>query len=112
MNMGTKKNALLYLCLYYKGEDECTFKDDNKKLFWTCERWWYEQTALSNDAGCERISPLLDEYFQAGLSGFEPYDNTPITLKAVIFNRHCKLSERVDVEEFKRLYLDEYKKEG
>lgn len=110
--METKKDPLIALCLYYKGEDECPFKDENKIWFWRYESWWYEQTALSNDAGCERISPFLDEYLQAGLSGFEPYDNTPITLKAVLFNRYCKYAERVDIEGFKRFYLDEYKREG
>lgn len=110
--MGTKKDALISLCRYYKGEEECTFKDSNKKLFWAWEKWWCEQTELSNDAGCERISTLLDEYIEAGLSDFEPYDNVPATLKAVIFNRHCKLDERIDIDGFKRLYLDGYMKEG
>lgn len=110
--MKTKNEALIHLCHYYKGEKECSFKDENKRLFWEWERWWYEQTVLSDDAGCSRISPLLDEYFQAELSSFEIYDNTPITLKAVIFNRHCKLMERVDVSGFKSLYLEQYKKGG
>lgn len=110
--MGTKKDALIYLCRYYKCENECPFKNEDKKLFWACEKWWYEQTALSDDAGCYRISPFLDEYLQAGMSGFEMYDNIPITLKAVLFNRYCKLGDRVDIEGFKKLYLDEYMKEG
>lgn len=110
--METKNNALIYLCRYYKGENECPFKNEDEKLFWSWERWWYEQTALSNDAGCSRISPFIDEYLKAGLANFEIYDNTPITLKAVIFNRYCKLGERVDIDGFKRLYLNKYRKEG
>ena len=107
-----EKEELKSLCRYYKGENECSFHDGNKALFWSCEKWWTEQTALANDEASERIAVFIKDYMEAGLSGFEKYDSVPITLKAVIFNRYCKLTDRVDIEGFKRLYIGEYKKEG
>lgn len=102
------KLTLLSYTRCYKGEKECPFKEENKRLFWEWERWWYEQTALSDDAGCSRISPFLDEYLHVGLSDFERYDNVPITLKAIFFNRFCKRSERIDVDGFKTFYIQYY----
>ena len=89
----TKNNSLTHLCIYYKGEKECPFR---------------EQIIPATDAGCERIAPILKEYTNAGLSNFEMYDGVPITLKAVLFNRYCKYAERTDIEGFKDLYQSTY----
>lgn len=59
---------------------------------------------------------MLDEYISAGLSEFNMMDDTPITLKALLFNRYCHwcggygLIE--DAKAFKKFYLNSYKKEG
>ena len=104
----TKNNSLTHLCIYYKGEKECPFREADKQMFWLGEKWWTEQTELASDAGCERIAPILKEYTNAGLSNFEMYDGVPITLKAVLFNRYCKYAERTDIEGFKDLYQSTY----
>ena len=80
-------------------------------MFWLCEKWWTEQTIPATDAGCELITPILKEYTDAGLSSFELYDGVPITLKAVLFNRYCKYAERVDIEDFRKLYRTTYIKD-
>lgn len=102
------KNDLQSFCRFYKGGMVCPFKDGDKQMFWLCEKWWTEQTELASDAGCERIAPILKEYTNAGLSNFEMYDDVPITLKAVLFNRYCKYTERMDIEGFKDLYQSTY----
>ena len=51
----TKNNSLTHLCIYYKGEKECPFREADKQMFWLGEKWWTEQTELASDAGCERI---------------------------------------------------------
>ena len=90
------KNDLQSFCRFYKGETVCPFKDGDKQMFWLCEKWWTEQTIPATDAG---------------LSSFELYDGVPITLKAVLFNRYCKYAERVDIEDFRKLYRTTYIKD-
>lgn len=107
-----KKDALPSFCRFYKCEEKCPFTDADKQIFWLCEKWWMEQTKLANDTGSERISPLVYEYMNAGLSQFEKYDGVPITLKAVLFNRYCKYMERRDIQGFKEIYLVKYMKKG
>lgn len=106
--MNEREKALLALCRVYKGEDECPSKDADRQMLWRCEEWWVSQTILGNKEGCDRIGSVLSEYMDAGLSHFEPYDNTPITLKATLFNRFCKYEDRVDVEGFKKFYSTIY----
>lgn len=95
-------------CRYYKGEKENPYKSGNKALFWDYERVWID---LSVDKD-EMLGNMLDEYISAGLSEFEMQDDTPIILKAYLFNRFCQYSERIDIDAFKKFYLNEYKKEA
>jgi hypothetical protein len=106
------RETLQSFCRFYKGEMKCPFKEADKQMFWLSEKWWVEQTELANEAGDKRISPLIDEYMNAGLSQFEKYDSVPITLKAVLFNRYCKYMERIDIEGFKHIYLVKYMERG
>jgi hypothetical protein len=36
---------------------------------------------------------MLDDYIDAGLAEFNAYDNTPVTLKAVLYNRFMQQAE-------------------
>ena len=101
-----EKKDFLPFCRYYKGEKECP--KDIKISFWEYERAWID---LSVDKD-EMLGNMLDEYIAAGLSEFEMQDDTPIILKAYLFNRFCQYSERIDIDAFKKFYLNEYKKEA
>ena len=107
-----EKKDLLPFCRYYKGEKENPYQSGNKALFWDYERVWID---LSVDKD-EMLGNMLDEYISAGLSEFEMQDDTPVALKALLFNRYGHwfggygLSE--DAKGFKNFYLNEYKKEA
>ena len=38
------------------------------------------------------------------MKDFEKYDDTPMTLKALLYNRFIKYNERIDIEAFKKWY--------
>lgn len=109
--MKVNNDAYKLFCRFYKEETECPFLEANKQMFWHCEKWWLEQIGLKNEAGCNRVAPLMDEYRNAGLNNYEMYDGVPITLKAVLFNRYCKYMDGIDIEGFKELYTLEYREE-
>ena len=100
-----KREDAIKLCRYYHGEKECKLKDPNEQMFWLCERTWVENITRDDVSFFEQY---LSDYLQAGLTDFEKFDDTPIVLKALIFNRHCKYSERIDINGFKQLYTKHY----
>ena len=98
-----KKEDLTKLCRYYKGEKENPYKNGNKALFWDYERVWID---LSVDKD-EMLGNMLDEYISAGLSEFEMQDDTPVALKALLYNRFCHW-QMADTASFKKWYCDTY----
>lgn len=105
-----KKDSLQF-CRYYKGEAQNPFidKDQNKALLWDYEKAWVEQNFSDN--GRESLAEYLSEFSHAGLSLFEMQDDTPASLKALLFNRYAKSSFSMSdaVEPFKEFYKKYYK---
>ena len=93
--------AFIDYCRYYgnKVDDE----KQNVQMFVRCEKAWLDAVQNSTDN-----SDIISEYINAGLTDFERYDNTPILLKAILFNRFIQYNERVDIDGFKDFYLREY----
>lgn len=93
--------AFIDYCRYYghKVDDE----KQNVQMFVRCEKAWLDAVQNSTDN-----SYIMSEYINAGLTDFERYDNTPILLKAILFNRFIQYNERVDIDGFKDFYLREY----
>lgn len=104
-----KKKDLLRFCRYYKGEEECPFKNDHKARLWDYEKVWLKLTLSSyenNDADKD-LASMLDDYVSAGLSSFAQSDDTPATLKAILYNRYCHWSQG-DVDGFREWYRMRY----
>lgn len=110
------KEDLIKHCRYYKGEDENPFEPDggenqNKMMFWFYEQCWVNFTlATIKDKNCEDASILhssLKEYIAHGLADFEQFDNVPIKLKALLFNRYCHWIG-YQVDDFKEWYDTAY----
>lgn len=106
-----KQTELIAACRYYKGEKKDPYdkKDPNKSMLWTLERSWTFDTSSSSEAGdlTEIQSEMLSYYIRAGLRTFEQYDDTPLTLKALLF---YKYSDGIaNAEDFKKFYLKYYK---
>ena len=97
---------LLKYCRYYKGEEQPLFEERNKVKLWYYERSWINDMSNNRD----RLSTVIEEYIQCGLGLFEQFDNTPLSLKAVLFNRYAQTnySIRLSVEPFKKLYRKYY----
>lgn len=108
-----KKEDLLHHCRYYNGESENPFegKDQMKSLMWGYESKWVEFTikASENKDGQESsiLSSALTDYIRAGMREFEKMDDTPIALKAILFNRYYYWNEGGD---FKKWYKETYMK--
>lgn len=96
------KDNLLKYCRYYKGE-ESTPKNVNT-TFWEYEQKWVEWM-LNNDA---ILDDMVSVFVSNGLGAFEQKDNTPITLKALLFNRYAHWSLGDIVEGFKKWYKSSY----
>lgn len=112
-----KRDDLLPFCRYYKDGEENPYegKDQNKAMLWFYERAWIHDTLAIVEKGeagaAEDDGRVLDEYLAVGLSEFENMDDTPITLKALLFNRYSKgnMSSMSDcVEPFKEFYKRYY----
>lgn len=73
-------------------------------MFVRCEKEWLQSTKPDGKTNYD----VMSEYINSGLTEFEQYDNTPILLKAILFNRFIQYNERVDVDAFKEFYLHEY----
>lgn len=102
------KKDLLHHCRYYKGEDNIKTTDPDKQTFCKIEKEWVELTLSNKKEQPDILSDVLNEYILAKMREFEQYDDTPITLKALLFNRFIKYNERYDIETFKKWYRDKY----
>lgn len=105
--MATSKKDLLPFCLYYKGEEK---RPKNAPIWWGYEAKWVElsENPQEGNANFYALGEYIDNYLRAGLRTFEQFDNTPTTLKALLYDRHVHFGG--DADSFKRLYIDEYKK--
>lgn len=99
-----EKKDYLPFCRYYKGEKENPYKSGNKALFWDYERVWIDKSVDEKD---DTLGDMLDEYIAYGLGEFEQMDNTPVTLKALLFNRYSHWMG-CNTDGFKKWYKKEY----
>lgn len=98
-----KKEELLRFCRYYHGEDEPPKKiNHQEQAFWYTERHWVSMMASEASFG-----DLLSRYIDAGLTHFNEKDDTPVTLKALLFNRFEQWNESDGFEDW---YLNGYLK--
>ena len=104
------KKSLLSVCRYYKDEKENPFKNNNQATFWEYEKKWIEFNHTNKDI----LISAVQEYINAGLADFEAEDNTPLSLKAFLFDRYSHwlggYGLFVDAEKFKPFYMKKYKK--
>lgn len=98
-----EKQDLLQFCKYYKGEEESPYQG-TKNALWGFEKTWVA-FSLNPEKGFDYLSNCLNEYLSCGLRDFEKFDDTPITLKAVLFNRFEQWDEGGD---FKAFYNEYY----
>lgn len=93
---------------YYKGEQTNPYegKDQNKAMLWFYECIYKRMEKQENSLSME-----ISDYIQSGLGEFEQYDDVPLTLKALLFNRYAKGAQSLAdaVEPFKKFYLKYYK---
>jgi len=108
-----KKEDLLHHCRFYKGEKTNPNPEGNSALFWDYERVWIQEMTKPSMQS-DFISDCISEYVGIGLGDFEKTDDTPLSLKAVLFNRYCHWNSgsTLDcVEPFKEFYINDYIKE-
>lgn len=98
-----EKQDLLKFCRYYKGEKESPF-DGTKNMLWQYEQSWITLTLSHNDDDSNLLSKILEEYILAGLKDFEKFDDTPLTLKAILYNRFEQWNEGGYFKDFYHKY--------
>lgn len=96
---------LLKFCRYYHGEKDNPY-EGNEAMLWDYERVWVREMMKDNS-----FSEYLSDYLIYGLRDFSKFDHTPITLKALLFNRYARgaYSMQDAVEGFKDFYKIYYK---
>ncbi len=100
---------LIAKCRYYKGEDECpeSLFEKNVSSNWTYEKIWVQNDDMRDENNFNMLG-----YLDNGLKDFNADDGTPITLKALLYNRHTHwcggYGVDVDVANFKEWYLTTY----
>lgn len=103
------KKDYLQFCRYYKGEETNPYegKDMNKAMLWFYESVWVREMQDEKD---QTLFIYLDEYVNYGLADFKKTDDTPATLKALLFNRYAKgcYSMQDAVKPFKKFYKAYY----
>ena len=95
--------AFVDYCRYYKGR-EMHSENPFVEMFLICESMWVHFNKTQNAS----MQEMLSEYLRNGLLEFEQYDNTPITLKAVLYNRFRQYYEQSTIDDFKRFYIERY----
>ncbi len=101
--------TLFNYCRYYKGEQSCPFApNDYRSRLWIYEREWCE-IQQRKDA---KMNDILREYNVSGLDAFEPYDGTPVSLKAYLYECFANEAGVHIPDDFKKWYSDMYKKAG
>lgn len=101
-----KKKDFIKFCKYYKGEEQPPFKDNDKMALWEYEKKWVEFNLTNKEV----LVDFVDDYVSVGLSMFSSTDDTPVSLKALLFNRFVKgFQSMIDaVEPFKEYYNKMY----
>ncbi len=96
---------LISKCRVFNGEDQIPEElPEDLHFIWKYERFWVENT-INEDFS---FGDLLTDYLNAGLREFEQTDDTPITLKAILYNRFCQHLEMTNAVEFRKWYVDYY----
>lgn len=93
-------------CRYYRGESKCTFSNEetNKARFWEYEKIWIERYR----SNVQWAQNDIEEYIAMGLMDFNTDDGTPITLKALLFNRFCHWGYAPTAKGFAKFYNESY----
>ena len=100
--MNKKRIELLRTCRYYHGEEDSPLELrkelELKHWFWTYEQIWVGSHYSSKNY----LQQIEEEGKQLNLENLLPKDNTPLSLKALLHNRHLK--DGGTLESFKLLY--------
>ena len=103
-------NELIQQCRYYQGEEQCPKSIEKKGIsnIWFYEQLWVEREELRDENGYNALGYISD-----GLEDFNQDDVTPITLKALLYNRHTHwcggYGIESDTKSFKKWYEENYK---
>ena len=79
------QNELIKYCRYYKGEKKCPESIVKKEM---SNIWYYEQLWVEREEFRDETTFNTVEYVHYGMKDFNADDGTPLTLKALLFNRH------------------------
>lgn len=100
--MSTTQKVYIQYCRYYDGNDE----KEHDSNFGFYEKHWVEEHKTGK--GLFNLKSLIAEYKDSGLGSFMADDGTPISLKALLYNRFKHWSCYSTTNDFKRFYMQEY----
>ena len=87
-------NNVLQYCKYYHHEPINPYNLSVAAYLWQIEKEWIEEMQLE-DRVSGRLSLSLNHYIASGYADFEKLDDTPITLKAMLFTLLEKWNEGI-----------------
>ena len=98
-----KKDELIELCRYYKGESQNPYENGDMAAFWEYERTWVDMMLTESDT----LVRCWDQYAADGLADFEQNDGVPTFLKALLYSRFVYWLTGTPAE-FKTFYKRQY----
>lgn len=100
-------NQLLKYCRYYKSEEKCPESIEKIQMGTI---WFYEQLWVESDELRDKNGYNTREYIAHGMQDFNTDDGTPLTLKALLYNRHTHWCGGFEIENDKRSFMEWYNK--
>lgn len=108
------REELILDCRYYNGEEEAPETiPTEKKMFWFYEQCWV-RFILNNDSIIQDSMDYFCSVYHLDTMLPEDEDGTPLTLKAILFNRYDHWCGRYSQsheeygEQMKEWYLQDY----
>ncbi len=103
----SKRDTLIKGLRYYKGEDKNPSPTGDNALLWEYEKKWVDLFLAEDDT----LTEYWNDYYAYGLLDFATDDSTPMSLKALLFNRYCYWNSGIskDGKEFKEWYTQYYR---
>lgn len=97
-----KRAELLQVCRFYKGVDS-EYESNKYSMFASYERCWIERLLRNGEDQGQ-----IHSYIYDGNESFDVDDGTPLSLKALLWNRYCYWSFEPTRDSFYEWYRHNY----
>lgn len=101
-----KPYELFQHCRYYHGDSEPPYSHDWLRCLWDYERVWCEQTLNDEDGFLDKA---VRKYIEVFPDDFNPNDNVPESLRALLLNRFIHWTDISENDELRQIFPNWYR---